>query len=585
MGRIPKISGAVREALGQCRAHFYAIGIISALINILYLAPSIYMLQVYDRVLPTGGLLTLFWLTLFTAFLLLVLAVFDAIRMRLLVKVGMRFEKILAPQLLERTVNQNNLAAVQKAGPQLMRDFDQLRGAVSGAPAVVLFDLPWTPIYVLVAALIHPLLALLIVIGGGVLIAVTIWNRRASKQQIAEADLEAKKAYALNDTIFGRAEVIHALGMQRAMLRRQLAARTPGLAMNAEVNIRSGHFIAAGRGLRMLLQTVALGAGALLVVDYRISAGSMIAVSILLTRALQPVEQLLGALSTIGQASEGYASITQVLATPATLDTERTALPAPQGHIALENVHVGDEGADEWILRGITLSLRPGRIIGIVGPSGSGKTTLARVLSGAIHPERGQVRIDNANITDWDAEYLGRHVGYLPQEVALFPGSVADNIARFSDRSGVDRKIVDEKIIKAARITGAHDMIMGLNGAYDRQIGRNGFGLSAGQRQLVGIARAFYGSPKILILDEPNSALDGDGEARLVQAMRMARDGGATVIIMAHRVNILSRADDILVLRQGKVQEYGPAGDILTKLSGDRPRSPALADGVPQAAQ
>lgn len=585
MGWIPKVTGATREALGQCRAHFYTIGILSALINVLYLAPSIYMLQVYDRVLPTGGLLTLLWLTLLTAFLLLVLAVFDAIRMRLLVKVGMRFEKILAPQLLERTINQNNLAAVQKAGPQLMRDFDQLRGAVSGTPAVVLFDLPWTPIYVLVAGLIHPLLGLLIVIGGAVLVAVTLWNRRASKAQIASADLEAKKAYALNDTIFSRAEVIHALGMQRSMLRRQLVARTPGLAMSAAVNIRSGHFVAAGRGLRMLLQTLALGAGALLVVDNQISAGAMIAVSILLTRALQPVEQLLGALSTIGHASEAYASITRVLATPATLDIDRTALPPPQGHIALENVHVGDEGTDEWILRGITLSLRPGRIIGIVGPSGSGKTTLARVLSGAAYPERGQVRIDNADIRDWDAEYLGRYLGYLPQDVALFPGSIADNIARFSDRSGADRKIVDEKVIKAAGMTGAHGMIMGLKGGYDRQIGRNGFGLSTGQRQLVGIARALYGSPKILVLDEPNSALDGDGETRLVQALRLAREGGATVIIVAHRVSILAEADDIVVLRQGQVQEHGPARDILVKLSRDRPKAPAMVNSTPQASQ
>lgn len=578
-------SRAIRSALSKCREHFLALGLISAFINVLYLAPSIYMLQVYDRVIPTRGLATLAWMTLLTAFVLLVLTMFDAIRMRLLVKTGMRFEKVLAPQLLERTINQNNLAVVQKAGPQLMRDFDQLRGAVSGTPALVLFDLPWTPLYVLVAGLIHPLLALLIVLGGVVLVAVTVWNRRASKQDIAVADHEVKKAYALNDTIFGLAEVIHSLGMQRAMLRRQLAARAPGLALTARINIRSGHFIAVGRGLRMFLQSVALGAGALLVVDNQISAGSMIAVSILLTRALQPVEQLLGALSSIGQAAEGYASIAAVLETPATLDLDRTELPAPQGYMALEGVCVGDGNSDEWILHNITLTLRPGRIIGIVGPSGSGKTTLARVLTGAIQVDRGQVRIDNANIADWDAEFLGRHVGYLPQGIALFPGSIAENISRFAERSGPERKLVDDKIIRAARIAGAHEMIMGLKGAYDRQIGRGGAGLSTGQSQLVGLARAFYGSPQILVLDEANSALDGDGEARLVNAMRLARESGAIIVIIAHRINILTEADDIVVLSRGKVQDFGAAREILPKLSGERPKSPAPASAEPQVVQ
>ena len=579
---------ALAAALRACRPHFLAVAVFSALINVLLLAPTIYMMQVYDRVVPTEGRLTLLYLTLVIAFALGAQTALESVRTRLLTLAGLRLDRLLAGGILQRLMS----AMTPGSSSQGMREFDIVRQALSGPVATAAFDIPWTPIYVLVAFMIHPALGALTIGGGAVLVTLAIFNERATRSRTREAFQAQTQAYASQEAAAANAEVVRALGMRGPLRERQLADRRQGLDLSAKAQFTGGGYAAATRFTRMFLQSAALGLGAWLAIEKQISAGAIIAASVLLSRALQPIEQVVGAWTVVGQARGALNNLIKLFAGQAS-EAPATQLPVPTGALALEQVAVRVAGGGPILLRGVTLRLLPGEVLGVIGPSGAGKTTLARVAAGAITPDAGTVRLDGASLADWDGDRLGRHIGYVPQDSALLAGSIKDNISRFAvwapardaakdpaRGGGDDAATIDAAGMVAAQAAGVHEMILRLPAGYDTVLGAGGRGLSAGQAQRVALARALYGQPPLLILDEPNSALDADGEAALNQTILAAKARGAAVMIVAHRTGILNIADRLLVLRDGQVERMGPRAEIVAAMAAAA-KAPAQAGAQP----
>ncbi|KQZ18369.1 MULTISPECIES: type I secretion system permease/ATPase [Caulobacter] len=563
-------------ALRACRPHLMAAAVFSALINILLLAPTIYMMQVYDRVVPTEGRLTLLYLTLVVAFALGTQTALESVRSRLLTLAGLRLDRLLAGGILQKLMS----AMAPGASAQGMREFDIVRQALSGPVAVAAFDIPWTPIYVLVAFMIHPALGAMTIVGGVVLVVLAVLNERATRARAREAFVAQSQAYASQEAAAANGEVVRALGMRGALRERQLADRRAGLDLSAKAQFTGGGYSAATKFTRMFLQSAALGLGAWLAVDKQISAGAIIAASVLMSRALQPIEQLVGSWGVVGQARGALNNLIKLFPAGRGLEVSGTQLPAPSGALALEQVAVRAPGEGPVLLRGVSLRLTPGEILGVIGPSGAGKTTLARVAAGAMTPEVGVVRLDGANMTDWDGDRLGRYIGYVPQDSGLLAGSIKDNISRFAIWAGGDPAIVDAEVVTAAQAAGVHELILRLPKGYDTVLGAGGRGLSAGQAQRVALARALYGQPPLLILDEPNSALDADGEAALNNAILAAKARGAAILIVAHRTGILNVADRLLVLREGQVEMIGPRAEVVAKMAAAA-QAAAQAPGKP----
>lgn len=556
-----EVPPAIAEALQQCRPHFLAAAGFSLLINILYLAPTIYMLQVYDRVVPTAGKTTLLFVTLALGLALVSLSLLDMVRSRLFVRVGQRLDALIAPKILHQMMATDSAAA-----GQVMRDFDSVRTALSSPAVAAMFDTPWIPIYLAVAFLLHFWIGILAIVGSIVLLTLAWFNQRSTAKSMEVATSAMASAHSSQQAAAVHGSTIKALGMTGAMVDRQLGHRRLALANTVHAQFRGGRLSAASRFARLYLQSIALGLGGLLAIAGDISAGAIIASSVLLSRALQPIEAIISAWSSLGSARAAARRLSRALEN---MDEQRvyTTLPEPKG--AIEVADVGVRGRDgRPVIYGVSFSVTPGTVLGIIGPSGSGKTTLGKMLVGAMQPTVGTVRIDGARLADWDQDDLGRHIGYMPQEPSLFEGSVKENIARFAPApTTAERKRIDKAVVAAAKEAGVHEMILQLPQGYDSPLGLMGAGLSAGQAQRIALARALFREPALLVLDEPNAFLDQAGETALVAAIAKARARGAAVIVIAHRRGVLDAADRLLVLEEGRMKLVGPAADIVTRLS------------------
>lgn len=568
----------LEEAVAACRDHFRLAAGLSALVNLLYLAPTIYMIQVYDRAVPTGGVTTLLWLTVVVAFALATLAILDALRARVMLRASLRLDSKLSETIFDHIMMQRGRAGA--APQQAMREFDNLRAAVAGAPAIALFDIVWTPVYILVAFLVHPAIGALAIGASIALLAISVANERATRANSGASLLAMSSAYAAQDHVAQRSELVRALGMRRAMIRQLTLSRQHALQLTTQQYFDNGRYASLAKFVRLFLQSVALGLGALLAIEHQISAGSIIAASVLISRALQPIELLVGSWANIGLARQAIGALGSLLSDHGTSPHAKSKfeLPAPRGILSARDVSVGSAAPGARpLLSGVSFDVKQGEFVGIIGPSGAGKTTLARVLSGAVVGHGGIVRIDGSDMRDWDPERLARHIGYLPQDAGLLPGTIADNISRFAGWTGEPAEAITSAVIAAAQCAGVHHMIVSLPGGYNRRIGANGDELSAGQRQRVALARALYGDPAVLILDEPNSALDAEGEAALISAIAAVRARNGTVLMVTHRAPLLVNASRLLLLVNGEMSMFGDYQDVLGALQRGSVKSAALA--------
>ena len=556
------------------RRHFLWAALFSALANLLFLAPTLYMLQIYDRVVPTRGGTTLVFLTLALLLAYATLSLLEYIRSRILVRASIGLDRRLARTLIAATLRQQPADRVGRRSRQPIRECDQLRQTLTGPAMFALFDAPWTPIYILICALIHPLIGLMALLGSLVLVAVAWTSDRATHQPLFRANAAANLSYSSQEQTMQGAEAVRALGMQGAMVRRHLAEREDMLTWQAEASFAASSRMAASRFLRNMLQSGALGLGALLAIDGQISGGAIFASSFLLGRAVAPVDQLVGSWRSIIAARASHGEIMAWI-DGALDDVPQTGLPRPKGRVDVERVTIEDPHSQRLILNNLSFAIGPGEMVAVIGASGAGKSTLVRLVAGAIACDQGEIRIDGAERSQWDGDALAVYIGYMPQQLSLFAGSIRDNIARFADPDMDDR--IDADVIAAAQACGAHEMVLRLPQGYDTVLGWGGMGLSMGQTQRIALARALFRDPAVLILDEPNAHLDSDGEAQLVAALAKAKARGAAIMVTAHRTGLLGPADRILVLDNGRMRMSGPRDQVLGALT--RPR-PAPVAGV-----
>lgn len=553
----------LKNAQDAVRGHLALVFWFSAAINLLYLAPSIYMMQVYDRVLPTAGLLTLVFLSIVLVMSLAVMAALDALRARVLARASLRVERIASAAVISRSM------ALRRAGNPVVpgvRELDTLRGGLSSPAAIGLADLPWTPIYVLVAFMLHPIIGCLALVGAAIIFGLALANERAQRAGMETMTAKAPLFYAAHESDMQAAETLHAIGAERAMLARRLRAREELIEAQNAVAFRNAAFSSGTKAARLLLQSTALCVGAYLVVNRQMSAGSIMAASILTARAYAPLEQIVGGWRQLAQSLAAYRSLQKLFAnSPESM--ARTPLPAPKGRIVLEQVAAAPPGRKSPAIQGVSMVAEPGQIIGVVGESGAGKSTLARVLANAAPLMNGSVRIDGARYCDWDSNALASHIGYLPQRVDLCDGTVAENISCFAAERGESAEQVGQQVVAAAMLAGAHDLILSLPRGYDTPLGLGGAGVSPGQAQRIALARALYGEPRVLVLDEPNAHLDAEGELALVDALNAVKARGGVAFVIAHRAGVLGIADMLAIVSQGRLVEYGPRAAVQQQIA------------------
>jgi ATP-binding cassette, subfamily C, bacterial len=533
-----------------------AVLIFSAFVNLLMLTGPLYMLQVYDRVLGSGSEATLVALSVLVVFLFLAMGVLDHVRGSIMLVVAARFQDRLDRRVFSAAMARSAVASNDPAAISAERDLEAVRGFLASPVLTALMDLPWAPLFLAAIFIFHPLMGWLSVAGGLALVAVTVLIQIRSRTPQREAGSASLQAERTADQLKAEAETLQALGMTGAGFDRWQVARRAALDSRMAASGIAGGFNALIRTFRLFLQSAMLGLGAWLVLGGELTAGAMIAGSILMGRALAPVETAVGQWAVAQRAVEGWHRLAGLLSrVPA--PAARTALPRPRAILAVEGLSVAAPGGTTALLRQVSFRLEPGQALGVIGPSGAGKSTLAKALTGVWRPMAGKVRLDGAALDQYDPDGLGRLIGYLPQRISLFDGTIADNIARLDTQPDAAR------VVEAARKADAHDMIIRLPQGYDTRVSAAGGRLSGGQVQRIGLARALYGDPVLLVLDEPNSNLDSTGSAALNAAIRWAKADGRSVLIMAHRPAAIQECDLLLVLEGGMLRAFGPRDKVL----------------------
>jgi ATP-binding cassette subfamily C protein len=554
-----ELAPELRAVLASCRAHFIGVAAVSAVINLLMLTGPLFMLQVYDRVLPSRSVPTLIGLCIFALLLFLFLGALDAMRNRVLTRIAREIDQRLAPRAFDTVV----AAAIRRHAPgdelRVLRDLDGIRSFLSGPALPAFFDLPWMPIYVGVCFLFHPVIGWAILAGAIALCCVTYVTEALSYGPSRDLRGRAMARQNLGDVARRNAELIHASGMKSLMNARWTKANQ-SYQHNQQTlaDITSG-FGSVSRTFRLILQSAILSLGAYLVINQQATAGVMLAATILSIRALSPVETVIANWRGFVAARQGMNHLSEVLKDMPQAE-EKVALPRPAQSLRAISLTIAAPNSANAVLHDVSFALEAGTAMGVIGPTGSGKSSLARALVGAWKPVRGVVRLDGARLDQWDSDVLGNFVGYLPQQVELFEGSVAQNISRF--KPDIDSKA----LLEASQAAAIHDMILRLPSGYQSPVGEEGAALSGGQRQRIGLARALFGKPFLVVLDEPNANLDADGEAALARAILEVKQRMGIVVIVTHRPNILAAVDKLMVLNEGRVQAFGPREQVIAAL-------------------
>lgn len=547
------------HAVATVRPAILIVGAFSFFVNLLVFVGPLFMLQVYDRVLTSRSEATLVMLAGIAMVLLLSYALIEHARHQVLVQAGIRFDGIVSGPAFDAALQ----AALQSRGgqpAQIVRDVDSLREFIGGYGVITLLDAPWVPVFMVICFLFHPLIGLVAFAGAALLFVLAWLNERLTKQLLEQASLLNIASVERLSASLRNAGAIRGLGMAPAIQRRWFIGHQLAVHSHVRACELGGGLLAASKFLRMILQIALLGTGAWLVLHQEITAGVMFASSLIMGRALAPVEQAVAQWKAFVTARSAYARLEKTFAAfPA--KPPRVRLPNPTGDLSVENLGVLAPGSQMPLIRGVSFGLAAGEVLAVVGPTGSGKSTLARAIVGAWPTAAGTVRIDGNDLRHWDMDQIGAALGYLPQDVELFEGTIAENIARFG-------KVEDDKVIAAALMASAHGVIQRLPNGYETAVGEDGVGLSGGQRQRVGLARALYGNPALVVLDEPNANLDGEGDAALVQAIRNLKQAGRTVVIVTHKPGLLAVVDNVLVMHGGQAVRFGQRDDILPQILG-----------------
>jgi ATP-binding cassette subfamily C protein len=565
------VSGVRRSELGDalraCRSAFIGVGLMSCIINLLYLTGSIFMLEVYDRVLPSRSVPTLVGLVIIAAGLYLAQGVLDMIRGRILGRIGTSLDEALNTRVFDTVVRLPLTIGARGEGLQPLRDLDNIRSFLGGMGPGAFFDLPWLPLYLAICFAFHVMLGVTALAGAIVLVSLTVVTEYLSRQPAREAIGLAARRNDLASASRRNAEVMVAMGMAGRLGKRWSEANAKYLAGNQDASDITGGLGAIAKVLRMMLQSAVLGVGAYLVIHQEATAGIIIAGSILSARALAPVDLAIAHWKSFVAARQSWHRLNRLLEQMPQRGTP-TQLQTPTSRLAVEAVSMVAPGDQRPIIHDVTFALTAGQGLGVIGPSGSGKSSLIRALVGVWTPVRGKVRLDGAALDQWSSDMLGRHIGYLPQDVELFTGTVAQNISRF------DPEARSDDIIAAGKEAGVHEMIIKMRDGYNTEVGEQGSALSAGQAQRVALARALYGDPFLIVLDEPNSNLDTEGDEALTRAVRAARERGAVVVVVAHRPIGIEGVDQILVLKDGRMQAFGPKEQVLAQVLQPRVAAP-----------
>ncbi|ARQ02824.1 type I secretion system permease/ATPase [Pseudorhodoplanes sinuspersici] len=541
------------------RPVIFGLALISGLVNVLALTSPLFMLQVYDRVLASRSLSTLVGLAVLAAGLYAFQATLDVIRSRVLVRIGEKFDRQLSDRVHEVVIRLPLETRMPGDGLQPLRDLDNVRGFLSGQGPAAFFDLPWMPLYLAICFLFHFWIGMTALIGAIMLVSLTFITNALSRGPASDTIRYGMRRNALMDAGRRNAEIVRAMGLGNQMAERWQKANSNYLISHRRAGDVAGGFGGASKSLRMMLQSAILGVGAYLVIEQETSAGVMIASSIMMGRALAPVDLAIATWKPFLMARQSWARLKELLILLPEADNA-IALPKPERDLRAEAVTIVPPGEKKPTVTAVSFAISAGSALGIIGPSGSGKSTLARALVGVWKPVNGKVRIDGASFEQWDREGLGRHIGYLPQGIELFDGTIGENIARFAPDAPA------ESVVAAAKAAGAHDLILRFERGYETSIGEGGSALSAGQRQRIGLARALYGDPFLVILDEPNANLDSEGEAGVVRAIASVRERKGIVVVIAHRPSALGVVDLVLAMESGRAKAFGPRDEVLSRV-------------------